>query len=134
ITENAMMEDPAHALDILKSLSDMGISLAIDDFGSGYSSLAYLSKLPVNELKIDKSFVSHMVEKEDDATIVRSVIELARNFKLRAVAEGVENKETWDMLRNLGCDHAQGYHMSRPLPLNKLKEWMRESPWGLSQA
>lgn len=133
ITENAMMEDPAYALGILKSLSDMGISLAIDDFGSGYSSLSYLSKLPVNELKIDKSFVLHMAEKEDDAMIVRSVIELARNFKLSAVAEGVENKETWDMLSNLGCDHAQGYYMSRPVPLEKLREWMSESPWGLGQ-
>ncbi len=133
ITENAIMEDPAHCLEILSRLSDMGISIAIDDFGTGYSSLAYLKKLPVNELKIDKSFVMNMIEGKDDAMIVRSVIELARNFGLKAVAEGVENQQAWEMLTELRCDDAQGYYMSPPLPVEKLNKWMVDSPWGFGK-
>jgi diguanylate cyclase (GGDEF)-like protein len=133
ITENAIMEDPAHALEILHRFTDMGISISIDDFGTGYSSLAYLKKLPVNELKIDKSFVMNMVEEKDDAMIVRSVIELARNFGLNAVAEGVKNERAWEILADLGCDHAQGYYISPPVPIEKLNKWMVESPWGLDK-
>ena len=132
ITENAVMENPDHSLKILAQLSGAGLSLSIDDFGTGYSSLAYLRKLPVNELKIDKSFVMNMAEDQDNAMIVRSIIDLARNFHLKVVAEGVENEPTLDMLARLDCDYAQGYYISRPVPLAELDKWMTESPGGLS--
>lgn len=133
ITENAIMGDPVHSLKVLSQLNGLGISLSIDDFGTGYSSLAYLKKLPVDELKVDKSFVMTMVEEKDDAMIVQSVIELARNFGLKTVAEGVESEKIWDMLLSLGCDYAQGYYMSPPMPYEKLNQWIVESPWGLGQ-
>ena len=133
ITENAIMEDPANSLKILSRLSSLGISLSIDDFGTGYSSLAYLKKLPVDELKVDRSFVMTMVEQKDDAMIVRSVIELGRNFGLKTVAEGVESEEIWHQLLDLGCDYAQGYYMSPPMPYEKLNQWIVESPWGLGR-
>ena len=133
ITENAIMEDPAHSLEILHRFTDMGISISIDDFGTGYSSLAYLTKLPVDELKIDKSFVMNMVDEKDDAMIVHSVIELARNFGLNTVAEGVQNERAWEILAALGCNYAQGYYMSPPIPVERLNKWIVESPWGLDK-
>ena len=93
----------------------MGINLSIDDFGTGYSSLSYLKKLPVKAVKIDKSFVMHMTQDQNDAQIVRSTIDLAHNLGLKVIAEGVENQKVWDRLLALGCDEAQGYYMSRPL-------------------
>ena len=107
----------------------MGIAIAIDDFGTGYSSLAYLKQLPVDELKIDKSFVMSMEENENDAVIVRSTIDLAHNLGLDVTAEGVENTDTWDTLTILGCDVSQGYFMSKPLPVDKLLLWLNDSPW-----
>jgi diguanylate cyclase (GGDEF)-like protein len=130
ITESAIMEDPKYALDTLERLHAMGLTLSIDDFGTGYSSLAYLKKLPVDELKIDKSFVMGMAADKDDSTIVRSTIDLAHNMGLKVVAEGVENQEILDMLRALGCDLAQGYFISRPLPPDRFEQWLRESTWG----
>jgi EAL domain-containing protein (putative c-di-GMP-specific phosphodiesterase class I) len=118
------MEDPAKALAALERLHQLGIRLAIDDFGTGYSSLAYLKKLPVQELKIDRSFVLNMAEDLDDAAIVRSTIELAHNMGLRVVAEGIETREIYQQLRVLGCDEAQGYFMSRPLPATEMEEWL----------
>jgi len=133
ITESVIMVDPARALDILIRLNDMGISLSIDDFGTGYSSLSYLKKLPVKAVKIDKSFVIQMTHDQNDAQIVRSTIDLAHNLGLKVIAEGVENRQVWDRLLGLGCDEAQGYYMSRPLPAPNLTEWLTESPWGLGQ-
>jgi diguanylate cyclase (GGDEF)-like protein len=127
ITESSIMANPQGALMILNELREMGLHLSIDDFGTGYSSLAYLKKLPVSELKIDKSFVSHMVENHDDATIVRSTIDLAHNMGLKVVAEGVENQATWDALQSMGCDFIQGYFLSRPLTVEALQQWIEES-------
>jgi len=123
ITESAMMDEPQRSLATLDRLSAMGFKLSIDDFGTGYSSLAYLKRLPVNELKIDQSFVRNMQTDADDATIVRSTIDLAHNLGITVVAEGVENGQVWNMLRDLDCDHAQGFHMGRPMPVAELPTW-----------
>ena len=123
ITESAIMDDPTRALTTLNRLSGLGFKLSIDDFGTGYSSLAYLKRLPVDELKIDKSFVLSMEKDLDDAKIVRSTIDLAHNLGLTVVAEGVENAKAWDMLRELNCDEAQGYHMGKPMPASDFVSW-----------
>ena len=131
ITESAVMSDPAYALKILRELKQRGVRLAIDDFGTGYSSLAHLKRLPVDELKIDKSFVRHLTSATgDDAVIVRSTIELGHNMGLVVVAEGVETTEAWDVLRSLGCDLAQGYLLSRPLPAGEFATWMERGAGG----
>jgi diguanylate cyclase (GGDEF)-like protein len=124
ITESAIMDDPQRAEATLNRLSGRGFRLSIDDFGTGYSSLAYLKRLPVDELKIDKSFVMGMEADADDAKIVRSTIDLAHNLGLSVVAEGVENQAVWLQLRGLQCDEAQGYHLSRPLPLDAFQRWL----------
>jgi len=124
ITESAMLTDPGRTKLILEQLSGMGIRLSIDDFGTGYSSLAYLKRLPVSEIKVDRSFVMSMDQDEDDATIVRSTIDLGRNLGLDVVAEGVENEQVWKRLRQLGCTVAQGYYLSRPVPAPELQAWL----------
>lgn len=124
ITEGSIMADPARVLTILERLRGMGFSLAIDDFGTGYSSLAYLKKLPVSELKIDKSFVMDMLTSENDAVIVRATVDLAHNLGLKVTAEGVETPEALDTLRGFGCDTAQGYLFSKPLPVDRLRSWL----------
>jgi diguanylate cyclase (GGDEF)-like protein len=116
ITESAAMRDAPLAARHMQLLRAAGIRFAIDDFGTGYSSLSQLSRLPVDELKIDRSFMMHAHERRDDATIVRSTVELAHSMGLKVVAEGVENAQGWNMLRRLGCDFAQGYFISRPVP------------------
>jgi diguanylate cyclase (GGDEF)-like protein len=123
ITESAMMDDPQRALVTLDRLSAIGFKLSIDDFGTGYSSLAYLKRLPVDELKIDQSFVRNMQTDADDAVIVRSTIDLAHNLGIVVVAEGVENLQVWNMLRELHCDLAQGYYMGRPMPVDEFLQW-----------
>jgi len=124
ITESAMMNDPVHARRILHQLSDMGIELSIDDFGTGFSSLGYLKLLPVNSLKIDKSFVIDMLSNDNDALIVQSTIDLAHNLGLSVIAEGVENEEILLRLRSLKCDVAQGYHIARPQPRDTFMQWL----------
>ncbi|MGH2949014.1 MAG: putative bifunctional diguanylate cyclase/phosphodiesterase [Solirubrobacteraceae bacterium] len=116
ITESMLMLDPARAKATLDRLDGIGLSLSVDDFGTGYSSLASLKRLPVHGIKIDKSFVIDMPHDPSDGAIVRSTIELAHNLGLRVVAEGVESHEAWERLAELGCDLAQGFHVSRPLP------------------
>jgi diguanylate cyclase (GGDEF)-like protein len=128
VTESAVMEDPAHALEILERLHAMGVRLSIDDFGTGYSSLAYLKRLPVHELKIDKSFVMGLVRDRDDAAIVRATIDLAHHMGLAVTAEGVEEASVLETLRRLGCDQAQGNFISPPLPAAALERWIRQEP------
>ena len=126
ITESTMLTDPVRTMRVLERLSAMGIRLSIDDFGTGYSSLSYLSRLPVDEIKIDRSFVTDMTLNRGNAVIVRSTIDLGRNLGLEVVAEGVETAECWDELMALGCTSAQGYFFSRPLPAAELGAWLRE--------
>jgi EAL domain-containing protein (putative c-di-GMP-specific phosphodiesterase class I) len=108
-------------------MKQMGLRLAVDDFGTGYSSLAHLNSLPIDAIKIDKSFVIRMATETQDAVIVRSMIHLAHNLGLKVVAEGVENRQTMDMLRKMGCDMAQGYHISHPRPAEELPGRLRDS-------
>jgi EAL domain-containing protein (putative c-di-GMP-specific phosphodiesterase class I) len=124
ITEGTIMSDPRRALSVLGRLRSMGVKLAVDDFGTGYSSLAYLKDLPVNTLKIDKSFVLEMEESPDDAAIVHSTVDLARNLGLDVVAEGVENERVWRRLADYGCTLAQGYFLSKPLAAPEFTGWL----------
>ncbi|MGK2949447.1 MAG: putative bifunctional diguanylate cyclase/phosphodiesterase, partial [Acidimicrobiales bacterium] len=128
ITETTLMADPGRAHRVLTSLAAEGVRFAIDDFGTGYSSLASLKTLPVHHLKIDKSFVRCMHEDSNDATIVRSVIDLARTLGLHTVAEGVEHEAARAQLAELGCDAAQGYVLARPLPAAQLVDWIAHQP------
>ncbi|MEW6353740.1 MAG: EAL domain-containing protein [Pseudomonadota bacterium] len=127
ITESAIMIEPERALSVLTQMDEMGLRLSIDDFGTGYSSLAYLKKLPIDHIKIDKSFVMNMTADGNDAVIVRSTIDLAHNLGLKVIAEGVESQEVWDMLARYGCDMAQGYFISQPLAPADFAIWFNES-------
>jgi diguanylate cyclase (GGDEF)-like protein/PAS domain S-box-containing protein len=130
VTESAVMNDPDRAADVLGSLSGRGIAISIDDFGTGYSSLGLLRRLPVAELKIDKSFVTGMAgEGGEDTAIVRSTADLAHNLGLSVVAEGVEDQWTLDLLGSFGCDQAQGYHIARPMPGPALTDWLGAAAW-----
>ena len=124
ITESMILSDPTQAAATLSAFNRMGIEISIDDFGTGYSSLVNLRSLPLTELKIDRSFVTNMGVDENDAVIVRSLIDLARNLGLNVVAEGVETEETWSELNNLGCDYAQGFYNSPPMPADQLIRWL----------
>lgn len=126
ITESALMDDPVRAIATLDALSAMGLHLSIDDFGTGYSSLSYLKRMPVDELKIDKSFVFDMENDREDETIVRSTIDLGHNMGLKVVAEGVESLAVLTQLRALGCDLVQGFFLSRPLPGEKVEAWVKQ--------
>jgi diguanylate cyclase (GGDEF)-like protein/PAS domain S-box-containing protein len=140
VTESAVMSDERHAAEVLSSLTSRGVMVSIDDFGTGYSSLGLLRRLPVHELKIDKSFVMGMAGKgaedtgaedtgAEDTAIVRSTADLAHNLGLNVVAEGVENQWTLDLLSTFGCDQAQGYHIARPMPAAAFSKWLGDSPW-----
>lgn len=132
VTETAIMSEPLKAIENIKKLSGMGLQIAIDDFGTGYSSMAYLRKLLVAKIKIDKSFVMDMHNNKNDEVIVRSTVDLGHNLGLTVVAEGVESQGAWDKLKELGCDSAQGYFMGRPAPAAELEKWIKQSPWGLT--
>ncbi|WP_168215590.1 EAL domain-containing protein [Marinobacter confluentis] len=125
VTETATMVDPKAALQCLRALNEAGIRLSIDDFGTGYSSLSYIRKLPVHEIKIDRSFVMEMSSNRGDATIVRATINMCHDLGYDVVAEGVENQDTCDLLSSMGCDIAQGYHLSRPIPRADVIDWLR---------
>jgi EAL domain-containing protein (putative c-di-GMP-specific phosphodiesterase class I) len=127
ITESGFMEDPANAQKVLDRLAELGVRLSIDDYGTGYSSLSYIMRLPVQELKIDQSFIARMTADEEISMIVRSTIDLGHNLGLKVVAEGVENLTAWNLLRSLGCDDAQGFFMSRPLAPAALAQWIRSN-------
>jgi diguanylate cyclase (GGDEF)-like protein/PAS domain S-box-containing protein len=132
ITESSIMADPAHALAVMSMLQSMGVRLSVDDFGTGYSSLTHLRELPIDEIKIDKSFVTGMTTSDADAAIVRTVIDLGHNLGKQVCAEGVEDEATWNMLRDLGCDLAQGFWISRPVNATELMDWLVKTSWGLN--
>lgn len=133
ITEGTISADPVRVRQVLTHLSEAGVRLAIDDFGTGYSSLAYLKNLPVDCLKIDKSFVLNMETDRSDATIVRSTIDLARNLSLETVAEGVESQVAWDELDSVGCTYAQGYFISKTISIEEFEQLMQEARWDTRQ-
>lgn len=124
ITESALMQDPEHALQVLREINGLGVSLAVDDFGTGYSSLAYLRQLPIQSLKIDLTFVRHMLQNPQDEIIVNSIVHLAHNLNLTVVAEGVEDAATFTRLGEMGCDVAQGYYMSKPILAAEVPDWV----------
>ncbi|HYC43358.1 MAG TPA: GGDEF domain-containing protein [Noviherbaspirillum sp.] len=134
LTEGALMTDPESALDTLERLKNLGVTLFIDDFGTGYSGLSYLQRLPVDGIKIDQSFVRPMVTSADSEVIVRSTIELGHNLGLKVVAEGVESAAIWERLDALGCDTAQGYLISKPIPAQQLQGWERDWTLGAAQS
>jgi len=125
MTESAMMSNPPLVMQVLNGLDALGIRIAVDDFGTGFSSLAYLKSLPVDILKIDKSFVFGLDEDKSDQAIVQATLSLGHNLGLEIVAEGVESREVWDLLHAMGCDHAQGYFMSKPVPPAELEAWLK---------
>ena len=114
------MQNLTTAVDTLHALSSKGIHISIDDFGTGYSSLSYIKRLPIDIIKIDKTFVRDITTDQDDATIVSAIIAMARSLRLKVVAEGVETQEQFDFLRAQGCDAMQGYFFSKPLPADKI--------------
>jgi EAL domain-containing protein (putative c-di-GMP-specific phosphodiesterase class I) len=124
ITESMIMADPDRSLQTVLALSALGVHVSIDDFGTGYSSLSMLKRLPVDELKIDRSFVSPMMHDESDMIIVRSTIHLGHDLGMKVIGEGVEDQGTLDRLAALGCDLIQGYHVSRPVPADAFTEWL----------
>jgi diguanylate cyclase (GGDEF)-like protein/PAS domain S-box-containing protein len=128
VTESSMLANPTRAKAVLGELSELGLRLSIDDFGTGYSSLSYLRQLPVDEIKIDRSFVMGMAEQAGDAVIVRSTVDLGRNLGLEVVAEGVETLDLWNTLRELGCNTAQGYFLSKPVSAEQLTSWLKARP------
>lgn len=134
ITETAMMADPEHARLLLEELDRLGLRISIDDFGTGYSSLSYLKRLPVDEIKIDRSFVMNMGNSENDTSIVRATVGLAHDLGLSAVAEGVENQESLERLRQLGCEFAQGYYISEPLSAEDIGKLLESNVQTASQS
>jgi len=123
VTESAIMTEPGRAQQLLEQLAGLGIRISIDDFGVGYTSLGQLRNLPISELKIDRSFVMTMTEDPSNELIVRSVIDLGHNLGFTLLAEGVENEQIQTALRRLGCDVAQGYHLSRPVTAEAFDTW-----------
>ena len=126
VTESAMMQDPVLGLNLLNQLNRLGIQISIDDYGTGYSSLAYLKRLPLKEMKIDREFIKDIVSDEDDKLIVRTTIEMAHNFGLRVIAEGVEDLKTVELLRQMDCDQVQGFYFAKPMPAAQLVDWVHD--------
>jgi EAL domain-containing protein (putative c-di-GMP-specific phosphodiesterase class I) len=127
ITESALMGDPAAAEKILLELRKTGARIALDDFGTGYSSLSYLHRFPIDLLKIDRSFVHDMSQNRKSVEIVRAIVDLAKNFHLQIVGEGVESDQEIGLLSGIGCDFGQGYFFSKPMPFDKALEYVRDS-------
>jgi diguanylate cyclase len=126
VTETSIMRDAERARSILAQLREIGVRVAIDDFGTGQSSLRYLRALPANDVKIDQSFVRLMASEPCDAAVVRAAVQLAHDLGLSVTAEGVEDATTLELLRQIGCDHAQGYFIARPMPAEAMLAWMRK--------
>ena len=129
VTEGAMMMNPKKSLEILNEFHQLGFGVSIDDFGTGFSSLAYLKNLPADEINIDKSFVMNMANDSKDASIVKAAVDLGHTLDLKIVAEGVEDEKTLDLLAEMGCDFAQGFYMAKPMPGDDLIAWMEDSKW-----
>jgi diguanylate cyclase len=125
LTESAVMSDPEESIKILEQLSEMGVLVSVDDFGTGYSSMSYLRRFPIDQLKIDRSFLSEITARSDDASIVGAIVSLAHNLRLKVVAEGVETMAQLDLLKTLGCDQYQGYQFSPPVPAAEFESLMR---------
>ncbi len=125
ITESAVMNDPEESIRTLERLSEMGVLISVDDFGTGYSSMSYLRRLPIDKLKIDRSFIGEITARADDALIVQAIVSLAHSLRLKVIAEGVETTEQLDFLRAIGCDQYQGFHFSRPLPVREFLTLIR---------
>jgi len=134
ITESSVIRDPTRTRAVLDRLHDLGVGLSIDDFGTGYSSLSYLRQLPVQEVKIDKSFVMNMLQEQEDAAIVRSIVDLGTNLKLAVVAEGVEDAATRDELERMGCTNMQGFYLAPPMPLAGFIDWLAAREGHLAEA
>jgi diguanylate cyclase (GGDEF)-like protein/PAS domain S-box-containing protein len=126
VTESSIMDDAQQAMEVLQRIREEGIDLSIDDFGTGYSSLSYLQRLPMQFLKIDQSFVGAMLSSKESLMIVKSTIDLAHDLGKKVVAEGVETREHWDKLNELGCDIAQGYFIAKPMPVNAFLNWIKD--------
>jgi diguanylate cyclase (GGDEF)-like protein len=124
VTESSVMADPSRAIALLHQLRALGIRLSVDDFGTGYSSLSYLKSLPVQEVKIDRSFIVGLNEQGEDVAIVGAIVDLGRHLGLEVVAEGVEDQATWDLLASMGCDLVQGWHLARAMPVGELVPWL----------
>jgi EAL domain-containing protein (putative c-di-GMP-specific phosphodiesterase class I) len=129
VTESAIMGEPDAAIAVLRRLADQGIDLAIDDFGVGQSSFAYLRRLPVRELKIDKAFILKLAQSPEDRTIVRSIVELGHRLGYRVTAEGVEDAAALAFLTEIGCDHAQGYFLGRPMAAEPFDRFLASADW-----
>jgi diguanylate cyclase (GGDEF)-like protein len=132
VTESAIMAEPERALQALERLVDLGLAVSVDDFGNGYSSLTRLRTLPVQEVKVDRAFVRDMADRDNDLAIVRAVVNLGHDLGLRVVAEGVEDDRAWAMLRELGCDLVQGYHLARPMPAAEMGHWLADRMAGFA--
>ena len=128
LTESAVMQDPESSIQVLRQLSGLGVRISVDDFGTGYSSLSYLRRLPLDKLKIDRSFIREVAASRDDAEIVRAIVSLAHSLHLKVIAEGVETAEQLTFLRGLGCDQYQGFHCSPPVPADEFEKLMRIAP------
>jgi EAL domain-containing protein (putative c-di-GMP-specific phosphodiesterase class I) len=126
ITESAFMQDLETTSSVLRQLKDIGVSVSIDDFGTGYSSLSYLKRFPVDNLKIDISFIREMVKDPDSASIVMAIINMAHTLQLKTIAEGIETEEQWKFLRLLRCDMGQGFYMSKPLPAQEFEKFFTQ--------
>jgi diguanylate cyclase (GGDEF)-like protein len=124
VTEGSVMADPTRAVAVLHQLRDLGVRLSVDDFGTGYSSLSYLQRLPVQEVKIDRSFITGLSTESENVAIVRAIIDLGRHLGLEVVAEGVEDGDTWDLLASMNCDLVQGWHLARAMPTDELPGWL----------
>jgi diguanylate cyclase (GGDEF)-like protein len=124
ITESAVLDSLKYVSDELGAFREAGVRISIDDFGTGYSSLSYLSRLPIDELKIDRSFIRKLTEQEQDQRIVAAIVQMANEFRLNAVAEGIEDPAASNMLKELGCQYGQGYHIARPMPADDFSDWL----------
>jgi EAL domain-containing protein (putative c-di-GMP-specific phosphodiesterase class I) len=134
ITESAIMGKPSAAIEVLRRLADLGVDLSIDDFGVGQSSFSYLRRLPVRELKIDRTFVTRLGQSREDQVIVRSIVELGHHLGYRVTAEGVDDPRALDFLAAVGCDHAQGYLIAEPMPLVAFDAFLAASRWPRPEA